>query len=1072
MFHIVTGPFQPVLESSLVAEVQKLKKSDPLAPIAIVVPSEILRRRLQWLLCVERGLALFDVHFLTFHQLALRLYEEEAQDSSCGDSAPFQLVSDMTLRQLLWGVLGRGLPGLQPLSPLRQSPGSCAALWSTLRDLKEAMIDPQAVFQGLEEGVFEEESQDSLRPVFTVYAEMLKTPRRLKIGNADDLAALVIPKVSDSGFLSRLNRVCYYGFYDLTQVQLSLFEAVTQVSDVVVYSPLIDDPAFAFSQRFLDRHLSSGRVDTIAKPSPTVRPDRSSVQVMNAVGAEEELTLVCKEILNLIELHGYAFDEVCVVARSLEPYRAFLLRMFSHHKIPFTSSALRPLIHEPVMKLLIQLSSLHVRGFASNDMLDVLRSPFFRIERDGIGQGLAKPELWQEVVQVMGISRGAENWVRLHTLARTRVEEIDNSLNDGSLTSFRDHWDSIQFFSQLVQELIDDYRALPAQGRIGELTDAFLQFIHKHVVLPGGSQYERGHGRDSSHEGSLAEAVQNMVDQLKQFDHLEETMTWKEWVNVISQVAEECSIPIEPGPHRGVHVLDVMAARGLPFRAVFILGLNEKVFPRYIQEDAFLRDGCRRVLSETLGYKIDEKLSGHDEERLLFALLQQAAQDRLYVSYQRADEDGRPLAPSLFIRELKGHGGVVLKDQEWSLARKFSDRLVHPLFRDSLLTQKEFVFKHIVKGVEPTSLLEHVGQDPLIFQQGLKALVNLERDSQELGPFDGMLGPIDEYWQSMVSKGISPTLLERYAQCPFRYFASDLLGVQMIRNQKVDVLPPSVIGSLCHAVLHNVYVRLIKENWPDRQSFFPSLPVLIESEVEEVFTAYAAQYPTGYWVVWQLLKGMVLMLVSTEVEASRDEFLASGFRPVAVEVNAEGLLQLSGVEGGSLKIVGRLDRVDVRAASKGFRIIDYKYKLGSQMKSHERDLLAASIRGLALQPPLYALMSKYRVRDDDGHSQWSFQPERIEFVYLAPNREPQVERSRFDSRSLNTSAGQQLRDTLTTLIKGIHAGGHFISPGDYCEHCPVSTTCRRFHRPTWRRAYRSEQGKQLRQIRKVEIARD
>ena len=55
------------------------------------------------------------------------------------------------------------------------------------------------------------------------------------------------------------------------------------------------------------------------------------------------------------------------------------------------------------------------------------------------------------------------------------------------------------------------------------------------------------------------------------------------------------------------------------------------------------------VLESTLGYKIDEKLAGHEEELLLFELLSRSATNRLYLSYQRADETGRVMAPSSFI---------------------------------------------------------------------------------------------------------------------------------------------------------------------------------------------------------------------------------------------------------------------------------------------------------------------------------------------------------------------------------------------------------------------------------------
>ena len=114
---------------------------------------------------------------------------------------------------------------------------------------------------------------------------------------------------------------------------------------------------------------------------------------------------------------------------------------------------------------------------------------------------------------------------------------------------------------------------------------------------------------------------------------------------MFSRIVEQVRVPVSAGT-TGVQVLDAMAARGLPFRALFLIGLNEKVFPRFIREDAFLRDGARRILDETLGFKVDQKLTGYDEEALLATLLVGAARQRLYLLSQRADADGRPLAPS------------------------------------------------------------------------------------------------------------------------------------------------------------------------------------------------------------------------------------------------------------------------------------------------------------------------------------------------------------------------------------------------------------------------------------------
>ena len=96
MFTLLSGPFHPHLESTLVETVQRMKAADPRTPFALIVPSESLRRRLQWLLCVENECSLFNVHFLTFHQFALRLdAERRAASPSGAPASSLELVGDL-----------------------------------------------------------------------------------------------------------------------------------------------------------------------------------------------------------------------------------------------------------------------------------------------------------------------------------------------------------------------------------------------------------------------------------------------------------------------------------------------------------------------------------------------------------------------------------------------------------------------------------------------------------------------------------------------------------------------------------------------------------------------------------------------------------------------------------------------------------------------------------------------------------------------------------------------------------------------------------------------------------------
>ena len=67
--------------------------------------------------------------------------------------------------------------------------------------------------------------------------------------------------------------------------------------------------------------------------------------------------------MNLVESHQYSYDDIGIVVRNFEPYQSSLRRTFEEHRIPFSSSATIPIIQEPLIKHLIQLSSLPLTDF-------------------------------------------------------------------------------------------------------------------------------------------------------------------------------------------------------------------------------------------------------------------------------------------------------------------------------------------------------------------------------------------------------------------------------------------------------------------------------------------------------------------------------------------------------------------------------------------------------------------------------------------------------------------------------------------------------------------------------------
>lgn len=1062
MLRVITGRFHPQLEAALVDDIRRIKRTDPFALLAVLVPSTTLLARLRHLLAIEQGFSLLNVHFLTFHQLALRLADEARIRAD--DAAFPRIVDDLFFEQLVRHLLRSRLSGLSPLQHIGHSSGTWGALWSTVRDLKDAGVDPAQALRGLSEGCFDKDDVHWLEALFSLHAAVKDVGKTLEIGTADDLAESLIPLVPASPFLGTLHRAFYYGFYDLTQVQLSFFEAVSKTAPTTLLFPLETGASSGFARRFFDRSIqpcvTSPDAVTRLADSPAGDAGPVTLFLRSVIGVEEELASTCRTILDLVETNGYRFDDIGVVARTLDPYRQDVQAVFDRHRVPFTSNAGRPVIQEPLCKVLLQLAALPMNDFYRTTVLDVVTSPLHRTMLCDETSADYRPEQWKVIVSALQITRGVEEWKRLEEASRSRLE-LDGADDIGVQGSIGVAPEVIGLLWQVVCQLFADCSALPQRGTVGILVEAFERLASQHLRRP---LHEEASERDpfESRLASTWEAIDRILARLRELDSIGEELTWTDFVELLTHSLERTLVPLGSGSHQGVWVLDAMAARGVPFKALFVLGLNEKVFPRYIREDAFLRDRHRRVLDATLGFKIDEKLIGYEEESLLFSLLCQAAGQRLYLSFQRADEAGRMLAVSPFVEEACRGFGIEGRPVEL-LPRRLTERMAQRPTMRVFLPPADLAQWMAMSGQDPTELLRAVGRDAEAFRHGTYALDRIEDDSPMLNSFDGVTGRLDQHWTGLLQRGLAPTPLERYARCPFQYFAADVLRLEPIRRELAQGPDAALLGTLCHAALRRCYEDLLPAGWPVTPIPEDQAARFIHSAVEQAAIECEARHRTGHYLLWELAKEQVVALVRAAVAEDQTRQAEDPFTPVAFEVDAEGTVPVTGIAPETpLRIHGRVDRIDRHRTSGALRIIDYKVKTGSAMKPEDRHLVQSAVRGYRLQPPLYACLN---IPDQTG-------PGQVQFVFLAPNWSKTIARSTFDAGTWSSDVGTLLRKTIGLLADGIQAGQYFILPDSYCDTCEFRVACRREHTPTWWRSYRAAEARTLKALRSLRVNED
>ena len=1055
----ILGPFHPDLETAFVDEILTCKAQDLLSPLLVVTPSDSLRRRLKILLAGERRLSFLNLQLLTFHQLALRLREEH-------QGPLFEARRDLFFEEALRQLIRNRCPGAEPFVGLEERAGGCATLWQTLRDLRDGLVDPTMGLDALAEGHFGPASERT-----SALLRLLQTFQQFcaekNVTSESDLNRSATEQVRFSRYLKQFTRIFYYGFYDLTQIQLDFFHAVARQFPTMLFFPLLktspSHEAWRFAERFYERYIEgqssgSAQKDSSAESLPAHArlfddarhrsfapfPHDWACQVTSAFGIHDEVATVAKQILEQFDRGKIQFHEIGVVARTLDSYGPIIKTVFHRHCIPVSGGLEEPLAQSPLTKAVILLLNLPAKDFRRSDVIDLLSSPYFQFHNIDLDPASVRPELWDRATRELAICKGLGEWRRLRRY-RHRDLELRQVSDDEAPRTIRIRSTELTCLADTVESLIADLVRLPAEASWQKYAAAWMLSLNKYLAI--GECAETPPGRPST----PPEIILGILHELAGLDRVQDRVSLADFVHTFQHWLERSSIIDDRRDNDGVTVLNATAARGLSFRVLFVLGMNEGVFPRVIREDAFLRDHDREVLERDLGYKISQKLAAFDEEKLLFTLLVGAARQRLYCSFQRADESGRALAASWYIDELTR----AIQDSDRlckivDIPRSVTEKAATaPYQREDWLLPHEWAIRLSLEGRNPTPLIEAFAPLPAVYRHGRKAVAEIDRSGQRLLAYDGALGEFQDFWERYSGRGVSPTALETYARCPFQFFARHVLGlVPLDRPEEILGPSPAEFGELGHAILHCFYAALIRAHYFSDARAAVDIDHELEFAATHVFAEYQDTHPIGYPLAWEILKRNILDLLRTVIALDLGALKSSGFVPVGLENNLRTYLPEDWPEPlNRLLIRGRLDRIDCKQDA--VRVIDYKFKLGATAAGPDKNLIRAALRGERLQPPFYCILARNWAKGRVPRAAPSIE---ADFFYIAPRwLEGPLTSQAYDSEALSGKTGAETKKTLAYLAAGVRSGRFFINRGEYCGQCEAAPICRKNHPPSlWR----------------------
>ena len=853
------GPFS-YLEESFVS---RLTANPPGAGrrVGVVTASQQMAERLQRLLALERGLAFFNLRFLTFHTLSIDVLR------SARVPLPAVVNDDLFHERLVERLL---LEGSMPAERARALAGAHRA---TLRDLVEAGVEGASFrehFSDLERA--DRGKLDRLLALADAYRDRLE---KLNVAGSADLARRAAGLLDERpDLLAGYDEFLYYGFYDLNGAQSDFFSAVVRSAPVRLYFPCVRGSAgWAFAERFLELKLPLGGAeiafgtapapgvlgavaDQLFEPGRTPESPAAPAQIISVSGERDEIARVAKEIVRLREASPPVdWDDVGVVARGLEGYSGLVREIFSAHGIPFSLSDGGPLLADPAARLALQAAEIRFRGHSRDALADLLSSPLLlpdvfspddlQAARDHLAQAGPRAGFFY----LMASSPHANRSLRELTL------RLKPDLPEG-VHSWTAHGTSLR-------------------RRLGRLMEP--------ASAAGFS------------------AVAEIIDRLAELDRFSPPIAEEEYASAFADALGRAR-GAGTGAVHGVRVRGAMDARGEPFRVLFLVGLKEGVFPRVVREDPLLSDDLRRFLRDPGGYWILPKRDGHDEEKLLFTLLVSAAQDKLYFLYSRSRDNGRAEVPSLYLRNAARALGADLESAE-RMPRAPLEKW--KAFPPSLLLPSEAALVDVLEDRSPAGPLgDQVRRAEKLAAWGTP------------GPWDGEVGPPAVFLERCSGRGLSPSAVETLASCPFEFFLSKLMDLRDPRpGYDEEGLLPAMTGTLQHEALRDVYGDFIKNGLPDPDTAAGR----VRPSVETVFAARALAGAGPYPLLWKIAEDRVVRRLADFVRRDVARLRAEGARPERVEWPLAAPLA-----GTSFRWTGRLDRVDWNPSTRQWTVVDYK----------------------------------------------------------------------------------------------------------------------------------------------------
>lgn len=679
---------------------------------------------------------------------------------------------------------------------------------------------------------------------------------------------------------------------------------------------------------------------------------QTAIQIGQAVNRRAEIEGIAQEIRQLVRTKSLRYCDIALLIRNGTDYHDIVEPVFTDYQIPYFIDQKRTMLNHPLIELI--RSSLEVINsfWRYESVFRVIKTELLYPLQENPDRMREKMDKLENYVLAYGIK--GSKWTKKDRWSYRRFQGLEMAANIQTDADKEMEQQLNELRLMITAPILRLSRRLKKADTGRKLCVAIYLYLEE-LDIPAKLENWK---ITAEQKGNLVrmrehEQVWNAcIDLLDQYDEIlgEEPVSLKSFTAILEAGFESLHFSLIPPAIDQVLIGDLEKSRLTEIKVAFIVGVNEGVLPAKIADEGILADDDReRLLAAGITVSPSSRTRLLDENFLAYKALTTPS-DFLYVSYPLANDEGKALIPSSYIKRIKD---------------LFPKAVEHFYVTDpaelTSVEQLNFVANYTTTMSYLTAQLQLKKRNYPISDlwwdvynfyvesmwkgQAVKVLSSLFYSNQTLQLSKEVA---EELYGETIQASVSR--MELYNGCAFSHFAQHGLK---LRERQVFRLEAPDIGELFHAALKHIsdLVNEQKISWSELSK------QQCEDLSREAVNALAPKLQNEILLSSErhhYIKRKLEQIITRATLVLSEHAKVSGFSPIGLELgfgrNGElPPLTFSLKNGKRMELSGRIDRVDQAKAENDsvyLRVIDYK--------SSEKDVnLSEVYYGLALQMVTY-----------------------------------------------------------------------------------------------------------------------